>query len=109
MRLTKKADNEKLTEIGVRYTSKDSSVKLFDVVNKLGELEDLLEQGRLMELPCAVGDTVWELHAVDDFYAVAPHRINSLAYCMLTKDRFGESVFLTKEEAEAKLAELKGE
>ena len=27
--------------------------------NKLGEYEDLEEQGKLLKLPCAVGDTAW--------------------------------------------------
>lgn len=32
---------------------------LEDILEKLAHYEDLEEQGRLLELPCAVGDTVW--------------------------------------------------
>ena len=68
----------------------------------------LEEQGRLITLPCKVGDTVWEIHTANDVYAIAPHKVNSIPYCTLVNKRLGETVFLTKEEAEAKLAELKG-
>lgn len=50
---------------------KESDVKTFDVedevmhtgnaIRKLAEYEDLEEQGKLLKLPCAVGDTVYVL------------------------------------------------
>ena len=79
--------------------------------SKLAHYEDLEEQGRLIELPCKVGDTVyvvdWEM---EDMY------LPSIKYWFFDEQPFdvkmiysiGKWVFLTKEEAEAKLAELKG-
>lgn len=49
-RLTEKVDNVKLLETDIRYLPKGSSMRAFDVLNKLGELEDLEEQGRLIEV-----------------------------------------------------------
>jgi hypothetical protein len=33
---------------------------LYDLYNRLAELEDKIENGTLIELPCKVGDTVYE-------------------------------------------------
>lgn len=77
---------------------------------KLKHYEDLEEQGRLIELPCKVGDTVY---VVDDDY----EDIYDLSsqYYFIIECKFelymitglGTWVFITKEEAEAKLARLK--
>lgn len=37
---------------------KDGIIHTGDAVRKLAEYENLQEQGRLLKLPCAVGDTV---------------------------------------------------
>ena len=99
--------------------------------NKLAELEDLEEQGRLLRLPVKKGDIVWELCECDDgvfrifpmeVKVVIPYgelRYTSRSYSMwniyaesdytkMYKSFYdiGTSVFLTKEEAEAKLKEL---
>ena len=80
--------------------------KVFD---KLAHYEDLEEQGRLIELPCGVGDTVYKITTQRDAYddqvypiiIQAPFRMNMLSL-------INKNVFLTKEEAEAKLKELEG-
>ena len=33
-------------------------------INRLCELEDKIEQGKLLELPCAVGDALWKIEDV---------------------------------------------
>lgn len=96
-----------------------------DMVKKLANYEDLEEQGRLIKLPCKVGDTVYAIGfnnnkpiiyesvvlsvlitekeiafnvKVDEF------EINS----QLKQSMFDKTVFLTEPEAEAKLKELRG-
>ena len=96
------------------------------VYRKLKEYEDLEEQGRLIKLPCKVGDTVYAIGfnnnkpiiyesvvlrilitekeivfnvKVDEF------EINS----QLKQSMFGKTVFLTKAEAEQKLKEMERE
>ena len=81
-------------------------------VKRLGELEDKIENGTLVELPCKVGDTAT---AVIDTFAydnsVQTVKIEGLAY--IVKDENGDMTFQhisrlfhTKAEAEAKLKEL---
>ena len=91
-------------------------------LEKLAHYEDLEEQGRLIELPCAVGDTVWVVtrvfngkeivnsigsRKIDGFIgnrfnpsfmiSKEPYRLN------FVPSEFGKTVFLTREEAEAAL------
>ena len=102
------------------------------ICEKLGKYEDLDEQGRLIKLPCKVGDTVWD----NDFGRPCAYTITSFSFgeceeyiCkpVTTKEvvfyyenssgsitgsfaesAIGKSVFLNKSEAEAKLKELRG-
>ena len=82
-------------------------------INDLVHISALLEaeeQGLLLTLPCKVGDTVYGTHIEYNL------KIDKLEYSIeeekfeIEKCRyFGEYVFLTKEEAEAKLKELQNE
>ena len=82
---------------------------------KLQHYEDLEEQGRLIELPCKIGDTVWDIKWWDDttetrvidgktyFRRVMKHKVTKSKFKLFDYDNFGKTVFLTKEEAEAAL------
>lgn len=94
---------------------------------KLAEYEDLEEQGLLLKLPCSVGDAVY--YADNEYYfTILPVKVdeisimesNAILYkCLLfdgngdvetqfdfDKDDFRKTVFLTRQEAEDKLAEM---
>lgn len=80
------------------------------VENKqLKKYEDLEEQGKLLKLPCAVGDTVYRLR-IDN----AAYMMNNEMMWGIIEDKFeifhfdsiGKTVFPTIEEAEAALKEL---
>ena len=101
-------------------------------MEKLADYEDAGEQGRLIKLPCKVGDTVWD----NDFGRPCAYTITAFSFgeceeyiCkpVTTKEivfyyenssgsitgsfaesAIGKSVFLNKSEAEAKLKELRG-
>ena len=77
-----------------------------DVLNKLAHYEDLEEQGRLIELPCAVGDTVYEVVLLPMMFGdmKEEYAILETKFSFNNLKDFGEWVFLTREEAEAKLA-----
>lgn len=112
----------------------DELLEMYDSVRdwleQLKEYQQLEEQGRLIKLPCKVGDTVWDI----DFGFPTPCCISafSLGECedyiddpisgkeivFYHSGRFtgsflmsdiGKTVFLTKSEAEEKLKELKGD
>lgn len=98
-------------------------------VDKWEEYKQLEEQGRLVKLPCKVGDIIYRVNAGAK-EPVIKMRVLQVNYKQLHKDRiiiridamndndmgescylledFGKNVFLTKSEAEAKLKELRG-
>ena len=99
----------------------DNAEYWLQVYFKLKDYEDLEEQNRLIELPCAVGDTVYSF----SFNIVYPFTVNGFeinkdgvefkgSYCGEEKSleywsirfpvsKIGKTVFLTPEEAEAAL------
>lgn len=87
-------------------------------IYRLAELEDKIEDGRLLELPCKVGDEVYIVAKQGlDIYAVEKTVICDLWFsaddnCLYPIDEYGVplfDVFTTRAEAEATLKELKGE
>lgn len=94
-------------------------------MQKLADYEDAEEQGRLVKLPCKVGDTVWKVEErlehtyiqqlvidrieINDsyIYYFADEKITGESVILDDCD-FSKTVFLTKSEAEAKLKELRG-
>lgn len=88
------------------------------LIEKLGKYEDLEEQGRLVILPCKVGDTIYGLHKAmvceldTETIGISKMPSGEILYLIdgweLDKGDFGKTVFLTKSEAEAKLKELRG-
>ena len=109
----------------------------YDVMNALAEYEDLEEQDLLVRLPCKVGDTVWvvtspiNVFGYDEYDGDAEYEVyesflssvsyyasgeqfriyakvtNSFIVAYFRECDFGESIFLTREDAEKKLEEMK--
>lgn len=94
-----------------------------DMVKKLANYEDLEEQGRLLKLPCKVGDTVYGIsmgkiitltvNEISIFYMKGEKIINVKCqnddvFRNYVEREFGKTVFLTQSAAEAKLKELRG-
>lgn len=103
--------------------------KIATILKKLADYEDLEEQGRLIKLPCKVGDKIFldfagfgkdvDKFTVKDFHLDCFKNGETILFCDYeSNDRtlsgqidvmeFGKTVFLTKSEAEAKLKELRG-
>lgn len=94
-------------------------------LNKLGEYEDLEEKGLLVQLPCAVGDTIYKLWYTEchigetypDSYScsgcedecdmkreISEFVVPSIQWIVKTMDNFNKTVyFLTREQAEQAL------
>lgn len=96
------------------------------LTTRLAELEDDLESGKMIRLPCKVGDTVYFVYETDkDEMFIDKGLIQSFSYdeqgvwfsaiyenlssYWHTALSIGDTVFLTKAEAKNKLKELKGE
>lgn len=91
---------------------KDFSSRLELMFEKLAHYEDLEEQGLLLKLPCKVGDTVYKLWYSNGIpYRIQELKIRTLenVVSIVKHNLLGERVFLTKEEAEAKLKEMRCE
>lgn len=72
---------------------------------KLKEYEDLEEQGRIIKLPCRIGDTVYYILGIPN---ETPCAIDKCTFELSDIKKIGKTLFLTREEAEAKLKELRG-
>lgn len=71
-RLTERIDNVPDGESGVWVKNHD----YISAAIKLAEYEDLEEQGRLIKLPCKVGDTVWD----NDFGRPCAYTITAFSF-----------------------------
>lgn len=85
------------------------------LVSRLGKYEDLEEQGKLLRLPCKVGDIVY---SVSLYSGVCSHEIKNFQFdksgqyaCSNLKfpfSDFSKTIFLTQEQAEEVLKEMEG-
>lgn len=75
------------------------------ILEKLAEYEDLEEQGRLPKLPCKVGDDVYYILGIPN---ETPCTIDKCTFKLSDINKIGKTLFLTREEAKAKLKELRG-
>ena len=93
-------------------------------IDKLAEYEDLEEQGRLVTLPCKVGDSFftysWGCHGSHDdcweqddcnecphlLKEIREYKFKNIVHILNAEKDFGKTIFLTREEAEAA---IKGE
>lgn len=130
-----------------RLTKKDRHEAKFDcidqnkkraILKRLWEIENQIENGTLIELPCKINDIVYEVcekpnnnpfvKLPSEFFIVE-HRMGDIKMTMIGEkpifamftfnkefgvmawsgEHIGTQLFLTKSEAEARLRELKGE
>ena len=90
------------------YLFKEPTEASIDAVaDKLGKLEDLEEQGKLVILPCKIRDRFWELNTVNEIPYIYPRMAHSLQHCVYVLEGLGKTTFLTKEEAEQALEKMK--
>lgn len=89
--------------------------QLAESLTQLKEYQQLEEQGRLIKLPCKVGDKVWHISGMsikEDVISGIEYSYDGMFYIWSNEDTwlggFNNIVFLTKTEAEAKLNELRG-
>lgn len=75
----------------------------FRAIEKLNAYENLEEQGLLVRLPCKVGTEVYYILGIPD---KMPCTIDKCVFELSDVHKIGESLFLTREEADKKLKEL---
>lgn len=103
---------ERLTNINreiPRLVGNANATYWLQVYIKLKEYENLEEQGRLLKLPCKVGDIVYEIcgETVRGYdWKILTYETAYVRKVIFNLSRFydiGKTVFLTKSEAEEKL------
>lgn len=109
------------TENGVCEGYETVQVMLRSVFQDYNELKKAESEGRLLILPCKPGTVVYEVDKGRICRLVAKNDISLISgqvhiYCecssladYVCKDDIGKTVFLTPEEAEQKLAEMRGD
>lgn len=96
-----------------------------EIISDSKDLFDKIENGTLIELPCKVGDKVYEVFYSEYEARILEMKVEQITiqntinywcrttslclynYGLIKNEYFGKTVFLTKAEAEAKLKELK--
>lgn len=88
-------------------------MRLADLANicsytRLRELAEADRDGRVVVLPCKVGDTVYRIfNPPVREPVISAHTLMSVDYIVRWLDKFGKTVFLTREEAKAALEAMK--
>jgi hypothetical protein len=132
---------ERMTERNIvrdgKYAILTLKCSIQEAISKLAELEDKMENGTLIELPCKVGDTIFRIEkdcskcsfynegswdynywcTFDNEDTKNMFEVDGDKDCVYTIKEFkfqpnlnlSENDFLTKAEAKKKLKELKGE
>lgn len=107
---------ERLTKRGERVSQ---NALLGQAINRLSELEDKLESGQMLELPCRVGDSIYTVYLDDDNeFKIAETQCIGFniregdieiitGFCCYDTYRYGK--FTDKAQAEARLKELNWE
>ena len=139
-RLTKKRNGENVIPlrnavcgVDIWSLSKANDNEMFlsgDAVDRLCEFEDKIEQGKIVELPCAVGSEAYHLTSADTLDELGVGEIFNGNVCSFSKDEkglwifcrydnglsfwyterdIGRILFFDRSVAEAKLREMEGE
>lgn len=82
----------------------DNAEYWLQVYFKLKDYEDLEELGRLVKLPCKVGTDVYYILGIPN---ETPCTIDKCVFELSDIHKIGKTLFLTREEAETKLKELR--
>lgn len=101
---------------GLRALGEDSK-RLADWLEELKRYKNLEEQGRLLVLPCKVGDTVYEIleeTVPNHYFYISEHKVQDVSvkavkYADEWEPYDYENLYFTREEAEAALERKRGE
>lgn len=116
-RLTERAEIDKCPGIWVKEKFANDGLRTwfngydegYSAINKCAEYEDLAEQGKMLILPCKVGDTVYAIHGISESRnLIYDFKIDALHLTLnAINGGFGKTIFLTREEAEAAIQEVR--
>lgn len=77
-------------------------------ISRMVDLMKADRDGRVLILPCKVGDTVYRLQYIEQTPGRFTVGIVPIKFALIWLEAFGETVFLSREEAEKALQEMEG-
>lgn len=77
-------------------------------ISRMVELMKADKDGRVVVLPCKVGDTVYRLQYIEQPPGRFTVGIVPIKFALIWLEEFGKTVFLSREEAEKALQEMDG-
>lgn len=94
--------------VAAKLMEKSKLVSAFGVAaERLFELAEADKDGRVVVLPCRVGDTVYRLQYVEQTPGRFVVGVVEIEFALIWLEEFGNTVFLTREEAEEALEAMK--
>lgn len=98
--------------VDLDFSFAEENEQIADWLTQLKEYKQLEEDGKLMKLPCKVGDTVYAIIATHIFgdigdKAEKDYRVDKRRFSLEMLDEVGKAIFLTRDAAEKRLSELK--
>lgn len=77
-------------------------------ISRMVELMKADKDGRVVVLPCKVGDTVYRLQYIEQTPGRFTVGVVPIKFTLIWLEEFGKTVFLSREEAEKALQEMEG-
>lgn len=77
-------------------------------ISRMVELMKADVEGRVVVLPCRVGDTVYRLQYIEQTPGRFTVGVVPIKFALIWLEHFGKTVFLSREEAEKALQEMEG-
>ena len=109
LRLAAYEDTGLTPEVCANYKAfEDEAISKGVTFKRIVALMDADSAGRLVVLPCKVGDTVYRLQYIEPALGRFTVGVEPIKFALFWLEEFGKTVFLAREEAEAALEAQKG-
>lgn len=98
--------------VDLDFSFAEENEQIADWLTQLKEYKQLDADGKLLKLPCKVGDTVYAIVTTHIFGDVGDkvennYRVDQRRFSLKMLDEVGKTIFLTRDAAEKRLSELK--
>lgn len=98
--------------VDLDFSFAEENEQIADWLTQLKEYQQLEADGKLLKLPCKVGDKVSAIIATHIFgdigdKAEKDYRVDKRRFSLEMLDEVGKTIFLTRDAAEKRLSELK--
>ncbi len=105
-------EDAKNNRVDLDFSFAEENEQIADWLTQLREYKQLDADGKLLKLPCKVGDTVYAIITIHIPWDIGDkadksYRIDQQKFSLEMLDKIGKTIFLTRDAAEKRLSELK--